>query len=56
MAKKSKSKDELEDSLAETLAAAVNTQFKGQNYKTAFFLEGDNDAPTNVKEWISSGH
>ena len=56
MAKKSKSKDELEDSLAETLADAVNKQFKGQNYKTAFFLEGDNDAPTNVKEWISSGH
>lgn len=56
MAKKSKSKSELEDSLAETLAEAVNTQFKGQNYKTAFFLEGDNDAPTNVNEWISSGH
>ena len=56
MAKQSKSKDELEDSLAETLADAVNKQFKGQNYKTAFFLEGDNDAPTNVKEWISSGH
>ena len=56
MAKKSKSKSELEDSLAETLANAVNTQFKGQNYKTAFFLEGDSDAPTNVHEWISSGH
>lgn len=56
MAKKSKSKNELENSLAETLADAVNTQFKGQNYKTAFFLEGDSDAPTNVHEWISSGH
>ena len=56
MAKKSKSKEELEDSLAETVATAGNNKFKGQNYKTAFFLEGYNDAPTNVKEWISSGH
>jgi recombination protein RecA len=56
MAKKSKSKEELIDSLADTLAESINQKFKGQNYKTAFFLEGDNDAPTNVKEWVSSGH
>jgi recombination protein RecA len=56
MAKKSKSKEELVDSLADTLAESINQKFKGQNYKTAFFLEGDNDAPTNVKEWVSSGH
>ena len=56
MAKKtSKSKDELEDSLASTLADSINKQFKGQNYKTAFFLQGDDDAPTNVTEWVSSG-
>ncbi len=57
MAKKaSKSKSELTDSLANVLADSINQQFKGQNYKTAFFLEGDTDAPTNVNEWISSGH
>tara|TARA_R110000751_G_scaffold164717_1_gene270869 strand:- start:5510 stop:6667 length:1158 start_codon:yes stop_codon:yes gene_type:complete len=50
-----KKKSELEDSLAETLAASINKQFKGQNYKTAFFLDGDPDAPTIVHEWISSG-
>ena len=38
-----KSKSELADSLAETLAASINKQFKGQNYKTAFFLDGDED-------------
>jgi len=53
--KKSKSKDELTDSLASTLAESINKQFKGQNYKTAFFLAGDDDAPTNVKEWVGSG-
>jgi len=50
-----KKKSELEDSLAATLAESINKQFKGQNYKTAFFLDGDEDAPTNVHEWISSG-
>ena len=50
-----KKKSELEDSLAATLADSINKQFKGQNYKTAFFLDGDSDAPTNVNEWISSG-
>jgi recombination protein RecA len=50
-----KKKSELEDSLAKTLAESINKQFKGQNYKSAFFLSGDDDAPTNVNEWISSG-
>ena len=50
-----KKKSELEDSLAATLADCINKQFKGQNYKSAFFLSGDDDAPTNVNEWISSG-
>ena len=53
--KKSKSKDELEDALANTLADSINKQFKGQSLKTAFFLDGDDDSPSNVKEWISSG-
>ena len=52
---KSKSKQELEDSLANTLAESINKQFKGQALKTAFFLEGDADSPSNVSEWISSG-
>ena len=52
---KSKSKSELEDSLANTLADSINKQFKGQALKTAFFLDGDDDAPSNVKDWISTG-
>lgn len=53
--KKGKSKNELEDALANTLADSINKQFKGQTLKTAFFLDGDDDSPSNVKEWISSG-
>jgi len=55
MATKSKSKLELEDSLATALADSINKQFKGQSLKTAFFLEGDADSPSNVTDWISSG-
>ena len=52
---KGKSKDELSDSLANSLADSINKQFKGQSLKTAFFLDGDDDSPSNVKEWISTG-
>ena len=52
---KGKSKVELEDSLANSLADSINKQFKGQSLKTAFFLEGDADSPSNVTDWISSG-
>ena len=55
MAKKSKTKDELADELASVIAGDINKQFKGQNYKTAFFLEGDDDSPSNVTGWVSSG-
>jgi len=52
---KGKSKVELEDSLANSLADSINKQFKGQSLKTAFFLDGDDDSPSNVKDWISTG-
>ena len=52
---KAKSKREVEDGLAAVLAESINKQFKGQALKTAYFLDGDLDAPTNVHEWISSG-
>ena len=52
---KGKSKVELSDSLANSLADSINKQFKGQSLKTAFFLDGDDDSPSNVKDWISTG-
>lgn len=46
---------ELTDELGGLIAETINKQFKSQNLKTAYFLEGDDDAPTIVKEWVSTG-
>ena len=43
----------INDELAEILAKNLNKENKEQ--KVAFFLDGDEDAPTNVKDWISTG-
>ena len=50
-----KNKMELTDELGGVIAETINKQFKSQNLKTAYFLEGDDDAPTIVKEWVSTG-
>lgn len=50
-----KTKIELTDELGSIIADNLNKQFKSQNIKTAYFLEGDEEAPTLVKEWVSSG-
>jgi recombination protein RecA len=50
-----KNKMELTDELGGLIAETINKQFKSQNLKTAYFLEGDDDAPTIVKEWVSTG-
>ena len=50
-----KNKMELTDELGGLIAETINKQFKSQNLKTAYFLEGDADAPTIVKEWVSTG-
>lgn len=50
-----KSKSDLSDELGGIIAETINKQFKTQNIKTAYFLEGDSDAPTIVKEWVGTG-
>ncbi len=50
-----KTKTELTDELGSLIAENLNKKFKAQNIKTAYFLEGDEEAPTLVKEWVSSG-
>jgi len=42
--------------LASVLADSLNKKFKASNYKVAYFLEGDEDSPCNVEEWISTGN
>ena len=41
------------DELADQLAGALNKKFKGM--KVAYFLDGTEDTPTDLTEWISTG-
>ena len=50
-----KSKNELSDELGGLIADTINKQFKTQHLKSAYFLEGDDDAPTIIKEWVGTG-
>ena len=50
-----KSKSELADSLAIELADSLNKKFKNTGYQTAFFLDGDTKAPSEVKGWVETG-
>ena len=45
----------VQDDLASVLADNLNKKFKSSNYKVAYFLEGDSEAPNDVSEWISTG-
>ena len=51
---KSKTKSELADSLAVELADSLNKKFKNTGYQTAFFLDGDTKAPSEVRGWVGS--
>jgi recombination protein RecA len=57
MAKSKTTVDEgvMQDDLASVLADNLNKKFKSSNYKVAYFLEGDTDAPSEVSEWVSTG-
>ena len=47
------SKKTTRDDLADVLATSLNKQFKG--YKVAYFLDGSEETPTDLTEWISTG-
>ena len=48
-----KKKNNKRDELASVLADSLNKQFKGM--KVAYFLDGAEDTPTDLTEWISTG-
>ena len=52
---KIKTTSEVSDDLGSVLADALNKKFKDQSFKTAYFLEGDADAPVHVNEFVSTG-
>ena len=51
----SKSKSELADDLATSLANDLNKKFKGSGYQTAYFLDRDTTSPSEVRGWVGSG-
>lgn len=52
---KVKSTSEVSEDLGVLLADTLNKKFKDQAFKTAYFLEGDADAPVHVNEFVSTG-
>ena len=50
-----KTKKELVDELASDLASNLNKKFKNNNYKVAYFLDGEMDSPSDVKGWVGTG-
>ena len=51
----SKSKSELEDELASSLASDLNKKFKGSGFRTAYFLDRDTASPSEVRGWVKTG-
>lgn len=49
------SKGSSRDELAGILQETINQSFKKQNIKVAHFLNGQSEAASDVKEWISTG-
>lgn len=47
------SKAKRTDDLANTLADSLNKKFK--SFKVAYFLDGSEETPTDLEEWISTG-
>lgn len=52
---KQKTTSEVSEDLGALIADALNKKYKDRSYKTAYFLEGDDDAPVHVKEYVSTG-
>lgn len=43
------------DDLASLLAADLNNKFKKSSQKAAFFLDGSDETPSDLTEWVSTG-
>ena len=54
MAKKKKVESNRDD-LTGLLAASLNKKFSKTHHKVAYFLDGSEDSPTDVTDWVSTG-
>lgn len=54
--KKSKSKLEIKDDLADIIKNDINSTFKKEGFTVAYFLDGTDSTPADVTDWISTGN
>ena len=50
-----KKTDSNRDDLTRLLAASLNKKFSKTHHKVAYFLDGSEDSPTDVNDWVSTG-
>ena len=43
------------DELTGILAASLNKKFSKTHHRVAYFLDGSEDSPTDVPDWVSTG-
>jgi len=55
MARKKANENGLKEDLTDILAQSLNKKFAKEHKKTAYFLDGGSESPTDVPEWISTG-
>ena len=53
MAKKEENKTTNRESLSDVLKDSLNSMIKGQ--KIAYYLDGSEETPTDLTEWVSTG-
>ena len=50
-----KNKDTNRDELTGILADSLNKKFSKTHHRVAYFLDGSEDSPTDVPDWVSTG-
>lgn len=53
---KTKSKAEVKEDLADIIRNDINDTFKKEGFTVAYFLDGTDNTPADVKNWVSTGN
>lgn len=54
--KKLKSKNEIKDDLADIIKNDINSPFKKEGFTVAYFLDGTDNTPADITDWVSTGN
>ena len=50
-----KKKESNRDELTGIIADSLNKKFNKTHHRVAYFLDGSEDSPTDVSDWVSTG-